>query len=61
MFECFEIFNDKGHRVFITHDKMCIPKKEDIDSMLSNSYKIKLDNKNATKKMINELYSNKKG
>lgn len=53
--ELFEIFNDKGRRVFYTYDKTCIPEKEHIDSMMKNGYKIKLNNVIMTKKKINEL------
>ena len=51
----FEVYNDKGRRVYFTHDFSCIPEKEHIDSMMKNGYKIKLNNAIMTKKKINEL------
>lgn len=59
----FEIFNDKGHRVFMTNSENCLPEKEHINSMIANGYKVKLDSKTLTKKATLELYSktSKKG
>lgn len=57
MFELFEIFNEKGSRVFVTKEIVCLPEKEHLNSMLLNKYKIKIDGKTATKKTINEIYS----
>ena len=53
--EIFEIFNDKGRRVFYTYDKTCIPSKEQLDAMLKSGYKIKSNGVTITKKKINEL------
>ena len=53
--EIFEIFNDKGRRVFYTYDKTCIPSKEQLEAMFKGGYKIKLNGVTVTKKKINEL------
>lgn len=62
MFNLFEIYNEDNKRIFVTEEVNYLPEKEHISSMLSNRYKVKIDGKVATKKLINELYSNiKKG
>lgn len=53
--EIFEIFNDKGRRVFYTYDKICIPSKEQLEAIFKSGYKIKLNGVTVTKKKINEL------
>lgn len=53
----FEIFNDKGHRVFFTNSENCLPEKNNLEAMLKNGYKFKCDDKTLTRKAINELYS----
>ena len=60
MFELFEIFNEYNRRIFVTKEAICLPDKEHLDSMLSNRYKVKIDGKVATKKSINDIYSNVK-
>ena len=55
-FELFEIYNDKNRRVFWTNSINCFPSKEHLDSMLKNGYKVKVNNKQLSKKAINELY-----
>lgn len=54
-FETFEIFNNLGTKVFEALDEVSIPPKEHIDAMLKNGYKIKIDGKITTKKVINEF------
>lgn len=56
MFKLFEVYNDKNERVFYTEQVECLPSKHNINIMLKQRWKIKIDNKVATKKMINELY-----
>ena len=51
----FEVFNDYGKRISVTKHKECIPSREIAESMLSNRYKIKIDGKIATKKMLDEI------
>lgn len=58
MFELFEIFNEYNKRIIFTKEVSCLPEKEHLNSMLSNRHKVKIDGKVATKKSINELYSN---
>lgn len=53
-FKIFEVFNENGRRVFFTHDKSCIPAKEQINDMLKNKYKIKINGGSVTKKKLNE-------
>ena len=60
----FEVFDDYGNRISITEYKECIPNREVADSMLRARYKIKIDGKIATKKMLDEICpktKNKKG
>lgn len=45
----FEIFNEKGIRIFYTYQKQCIPTKSEMKSMLANNHKIKMDGKNLSK------------
>lgn len=52
----FEIFNSKSKRVFYTHQKTCIPNKSQLYEMIKLGYKIKIDNKIATKKIIDEIF-----
>ena len=62
MFNLFEIYDENNRKVFETKEIICLPEKEHINLMLLNRYKIKIDEKVATKKTINELYSSiKKG
>lgn len=56
MFELFEIFNEYNKRIFVTKEVACLPEREHLNSMLSNRYKVKIDGKIATKKIINEIY-----
>lgn len=51
----FEVFNDKGKRVFFTYDEVCIPPKEQLDAILKDGYKIKVNGTTVTKKKLNEL------
>ena len=60
MFNLFEIFNEYNKRIFVTKEVECLPEKAYLNSMLANRYKIKIDGKPATKKTINEIYSNTK-
>jgi hypothetical protein len=60
MFKLFEIYNEDNKRVFSTKESVCLPDKVHVNLMMSNKYKIKVDGKIATKKLINELYSNVK-
>lgn len=55
MFELFEVFNEKGNRVFFTIYDSCIPSKDEIDIMTKNGYKFKANGKFLTKKAINKL------
>lgn len=54
-FELFEIYNEKGNRLFYTNSEECLPPKEQISSMLNAGYKFKLNGKSITKKALNEL------
>lgn len=54
-FEIFEVFNNKNKRVFYTNQISCIPNKTQLNSMIKNNYKIRIDNKTLTRKMIDEL------
>ena len=51
----FEIFNDKGNRVFYTHQEQCIPTKSQISSMSKQGYKFKIDGKNISKTKALEM------
>ena len=51
----FEIYTEKGRRLFYTTSEECLPPKEQINSMLNAGYKFKLDGKLLTKKALNEL------
>lgn len=54
-FELFEIYTEKGSRLFYTSSEECLPSKEQINSMLNVGYKFKLDGKTLSKKALNEL------
>lgn len=51
----FEIFNEKGARIFYTYQEQCIPSKSEIKSMLASNHKIKLDGKNLSKTKAIEI------
>ena len=51
----FEVFNDKGVRVFYTYQEQCIPTKTQISSMLKQGYKFKIDGKNLSKSKALEV------
>ena len=51
----FEIYNEKGNRVFYTDCKNCLPSIEQVNAMLNDGYKFKLDAKSISKKNISEL------
>ena len=51
----FEVFNDKGKRLFFTYDKSCIPPKEQLEAIIKDGYKIKVNETTITKKKLNEL------
>ena len=51
----FEVFNDKGKRVFFTYDETCIPSKEQLNAIFKDGYKIKINGTTVTKKKLNEL------
>lgn len=50
----FEIYSEKGRRLFYTTSEECLPPKEQINSMSKAGYKFKLDNKTVTIKKIKE-------
>lgn len=54
-FKTFEIFDENGTRVFNALDEPSMPPKDHINSMMKNGYKIKVDGKAMTKKVINEF------
>lgn len=51
----FEIYNDKGNRVFYTDNKNCLPSIEYINAMLNDGYKFRVDEKLISKRAIGEL------
>ena len=51
----FEIFNEKGARIFYTYQEQCIPSKSEIKSMLASNHRIKLDGKNLSKTKAIEI------
>ena len=57
----FEVINEKGKTDMHTEHLCYIPTKTEIISMQRNGYKFKIDGKMATKKMIDELLSSKRG
>ena len=57
----FEVINEKGKTDMSTEYMRYIPTKSEITSMQKNGYKFKIDGKMATKKMIDELLSSKRG
>lgn len=57
----FEVINEKGKTDMNTEYVCYIPTKSEITSMQKNGYKFKIDGKIATKKMIDELLSSKRG
>lgn len=54
-FNIFEVFNDKSKRLFFTYDKLCIPPKEQLEAIIKDGYKIKVNGATITKKKLNEL------
>ncbi len=56
----FEIYNEKGRRLFYTNSEECLPSKEQINSMLNAGYKFKVDGKPLLKKAINEFLKGEK-
>lgn len=55
MFEIFEVFNDKGERLFFTTDKKSVPPKKKIETLLSDGHKVKVNGKTLYKKNISEF------
>lgn len=51
----FEVFNDKGKRLFFTYDKSCMPPKEQLEAIIRDGYKIKVNGTTVAKKKLNEL------
>lgn len=51
----FEVFNDKGKRLFFTYEKSCIPPKEQLKAIIKDGYKIKVNGATITKKKLDEL------
>lgn len=56
----FEIYTEKGRRLFYTSSEEGLPPKEQINSMLNAGYKFKLDGKTISKKILNELIKGEK-
>lgn len=56
----FEIYSEKGGRLFYTSSEECLPSKEQINSMLNAGYKFKLDGKILAKKSLSELIKGEK-
>lgn len=56
----FEIFDEKGKRVFFTYDINCVPNKTQLNSMIKGGYKLKLNEKFITKKKLEEIISGDK-
>lgn len=51
----FEIFNDKGTRIFYTYQTQSIPTKSEIKSMLASNHKMKMDGKSLSKTKALEI------
>lgn len=60
MFEIFEVFNDKGERVFSTTDKKSVPPKSEIETVITDGHKVKVNGKILYKKNISEFLNNLK-
>jgi hypothetical protein len=56
----FEIYNEKGRRLFYTSSEECLPSKEQTNSMLNAGYKFKLDGKILSKRAVSELTKGEK-
>ena len=54
-FKTFEVFDRYNTRVFNALDDKSVPTKAQVDSMIKNGYKFKIDGKFVTKKFINEF------
>ena len=55
MFEIFEVYNQDNERVFFTFDKQSVPSKKEIETLMNDGHKIKVNGKILYKKNIDEF------
>lgn len=60
MFEIFEVFNINNERVFYTNDKKCVPSKKEMETLIGDGHKVKLNNKTLYKKNIADFLNSLK-
>ena len=57
MFEIFEVFNTNNDRLFFTTDRKSLPSKKEIETLISDGHKVKVNGKTLYKKNISEFLS----
>ena len=55
MFEIFEVYNQDNERVFFTFNKQSVPSKKEIEILMNDGHKIKVNGKILYKKNIDEF------
>lgn len=57
MFEIFEVFNTNNERLFFTTDRKSIPPKKEIETLIGDGHKVKVNSKTLYKKNISDFLS----
>lgn len=57
MFEIFEVYNTNNKRLFFTTEGKSVPSKKEIETLLSDGYKVKVNGKVLYKKNISDFLS----
>ncbi len=55
MFELFEVYNQNNTRIFYTFDKESVPSKKEIEILIQDGNKVKVNNKILYKKNISDF------
>ena len=58
MFKIFEVFNSNNERLFFTTDKESVPINKEIETIINDGHKIKVNGKLLYKKDIAEFINN---
>ena len=58
MFKIFEVFNSNNESLFFTTDKESVPLKKEIETIINDGHKIKVNGKLLYKKDIAEFINN---
>ena len=60
MFELFEVYNSDNERVFFTYEKKCVPSKKEMETLIGDGHKVKVNNKTLYKKNIADFLNSLK-